>query len=89
MIICMHSHLFFSPDQLGESYLEQWVRISTVLANRPPERLREAMQEWWDPTGEIFIKEMDEAKKSEVRGEKQKISKEMRERLRSLGYVDK
>lgn len=37
----------------------------------------------------ILIKEMDEAKKSEVRGEKQKISKEMRERLRSLGYVDK
>lgn len=62
MIISIHSHLFLSPDQLGESYLEQWVRISTVLANRPPERLREVMEEWWDPTGEIFIKEMDEAK---------------------------
>gem|GEM_PF-6352330 len=31
---------------------------------------------------------MDEAKKSEVRGEKQKISKEMRERLRSLFFFD-
>jgi len=37
----------------------------------------------------MLIKEMDEAKKSKIRGDKQEISKEMLERLKSLGYIDK
>ena len=62
MIVDIHSHLFFGPNQLGQSCLDQWVRISAVLANRPPERLRTVVEEWWDPMGEVRIKEMEEAK---------------------------
>jgi len=33
-----------------------------LLADRPPEKLQTVLEEWWDPRGEIFVKELDEAK---------------------------
>ena len=60
MIVDIHVHLmpkeFNSPE-----FWEGWARLGAALADRPVEKARARVPELWDATGDILIKDMDEA----------------------------
>lgn len=60
MIIDCHVHLM-SANFMAEPYWNSWVRLFSSLSNRPPEVIRERLPEFWDETGELLIKDMDDA----------------------------
>jgi len=60
MIIDTHVHLM-SANFIAESYWDHWVRLSSSLSNRSSEKIRQRLPEFWDETGELLIKDMDEA----------------------------
>ena len=60
MIIDSHVHLM-SPDFIAEPYWDEWVRLFSSLSHRPPDAVRKRLPEFWDETGELLLRDMDEA----------------------------
>ncbi len=60
MIVDFHAHLPH-PDNFGQGFWDGWVDISALLANRPLERVRQRMPEFFDTTGDLVIQDMDAA----------------------------
>lgn len=60
MIIDCHVHLM-SANFIAEAYWDNWVRIFSSLSNRPSEIIMDRLPEFWDETGELLIKDMDDA----------------------------
>ena len=60
MIIDAHTHLM-SPNFMAKPYWDSWVRIFSALSNRPKEAIEKRLPDFWDETGELLIKDMDEA----------------------------
>jgi predicted TIM-barrel fold metal-dependent hydrolase len=60
MIIDSHVHLM-SSNFIAEPYWDEWVRLFSSLSNRPPDVVRRRLPEFWDETGELLLRDMDEA----------------------------
>lgn len=60
MIIDSHVHLM-SANFVAEPYWDNWVRLFSSLSNRSTEVIRKRLPEFWDETGELLIKDMDDA----------------------------
>lgn len=59
-IIDSHAHLF-SHDFIAKPFWDGWVRLSSTLSGRPPADIEKRLPEFWDETGELLVKDMDEA----------------------------
>ena len=60
MIIDAHVHIM-SPKLIGQKYWDNWVRLSSILSGRPPERVQKRLPEVWDDNGELLISDMNSA----------------------------
>ncbi len=60
MIIDCHTHLM-SPNFMPKPYWDSWVRLFSALSNRSSEAIEKRLPEFWDDTGELLIKDMDDA----------------------------
>lgn len=60
MIIDIHTHLM-SQDFFSKAYWDNWVELSSALSGRPAERIKVRLTEMWDESGDLLIKDMDEA----------------------------
>lgn len=60
MIIDIHAHLM-SRDYPARGYWDGWVRLGEALSGIPAERIRRRLPEMWDSSGDMLVKEMDEA----------------------------
>jgi len=60
MIIDVHVHLM-TKDYPSEGYWDGWVRLAEALSGTPAEKIRRRVPEMWDPTGDMLVREMDEA----------------------------
>jgi len=58
MIIDMHAHLIH-PDTHSQAFWDGWVQTAALLANRPQERVRQRLPEYYDLSGDMIIQEMD------------------------------
>jgi len=58
MIVDMHAHLIH-PDTHAQAFWDGWVETAALLANRPPERVRQRLPEYYDLSGDLIIQEMD------------------------------
>jgi hypothetical protein len=58
MIIDVHTHLM-SSHFIAEPYWDSWVRLFSSLSNRPSDIVRQKLPEFWDETGELLLKDMD------------------------------
>lgn len=58
MIVDMHAHLIH-PDTHSQAFWDGWVETAALMANRPPERVRQRLPEDDDLSGDLIIKEMD------------------------------
>jgi hypothetical protein len=60
MIIEFHAHLF-DENLPNRRYWEGYVKFAVAVANRPEERVWNRIKDTWDLTGELILKDMDEA----------------------------
>jgi len=60
VIIDSHVHLM-SPNFIAEPYWDGWVRLFSSAAGKPEEIIRKRLPEFWDETGKLLIKDMDDA----------------------------
>lgn len=60
MIIDTHTHLM-NPDVTPQPFWDSWVEMSALIANRPLERVKRRLPEFWDLSGEVIVQEMDKA----------------------------
>ena len=60
MIIDFHTHIF-DENLPNRRYWEGYVKFAASVANRPEERIWNRIKETWDLTGELILKDMDEA----------------------------
>ncbi len=60
MIVDFHVHLM-SPKLINQKYWDNWVRLSSILSGRPPERVEKRLPEVQDDNGELLIADMDAA----------------------------
>ncbi len=60
MIIDMHCHMW-REDIPSHSWWDSFVQVSATLANKPVEKIKERLPGWMDGTGELLVKDMDEA----------------------------
>jgi len=50
-----------SPNFIAEPYWDNWVRLFSSAAGKPEEIIRKRLPEFWDETGELLIRDMDDA----------------------------
>ncbi len=60
MIVDVHAHLF-NEDLPNMRYWEGYVKFAAAVANRPEERIWNRIKDTWDLSGELILKDMDEA----------------------------
>jgi len=60
MIIDIHCHLW-REDIPSSSWWDSFVKVSASLAGRLEEEIKERLPGWMDPTGDMLVKDMDEA----------------------------
>jgi len=60
MIVDFHAHLF-SEDLPNRRYWEGYVKFAAAVANRSEERIWNRIKDAWDLSGELILKDMDEA----------------------------
>jgi len=60
MIIDMHTHLA-DHDGVAKPFWDGWVEVSALRINRPLENVRSRLSEMWDVSGDMIVKDMDNA----------------------------
>jgi predicted TIM-barrel fold metal-dependent hydrolase len=60
MIIDFHTHLC-DRDGVARPFWDSWAEVSALRANRPPEKVRGRLPEFWDVSGDMIVKDMDAA----------------------------
>lgn len=61
MIVDSHVHLM-SPNFTAKPFWDSWVRLASALSGRPAEEVGERLPDFYDDTGDLLIKDMDEAR---------------------------
>ena len=59
MIIDIHAHLW-GEEIPSKEWWDSFVKISASISGRPEEKVREKMPGWWDLSGDLLVKDMDE-----------------------------
>lgn len=60
MIIDSHVHLW-SENFIAKPFWDNWVRLSGSLSNKPSHDIREKLTEFFDESGKLLLKDMDNA----------------------------
>ena len=60
MIVDFHTHLAH-PDIVSQSFWDGWAEVAALVANRPIERVKRRMPEFYDLSGDVIIQDMDKA----------------------------
>jgi predicted TIM-barrel fold metal-dependent hydrolase len=61
MIIDVHTHLS-DYDSVAQPFWDGWVEVGALMVNRPLERVRRRLPEFWDISGDMIVKDMDAAR---------------------------
>jgi len=60
MIIDCHTHLM-SQNLMSPAFWDNWADVFSKASGRPPEAIMKRLPEFWDETGKLLIRDMDEA----------------------------
>jgi predicted TIM-barrel fold metal-dependent hydrolase len=59
VIIDIHAHLW-GEEIPSKEWWDTFVKISASMSGRPEEKVREKLPGWWDLSGDLLVKDMDE-----------------------------
>ncbi|TEU18823.1 MAG: amidohydrolase [Dehalococcoidia bacterium] len=60
MIIDIHTHLC-DYDGVAKPFWDGWAEVSALRVNRPLEKIQRRLPEFWDISGDMIVKDMDDA----------------------------